>query len=141
MDNIKVPATNEAFRLMLKAMPVGLQCDTPNLLGTVKRLRADSWHLVANGIKERYAKKPTSEGPTVAASNSDPQSGLESAAAPVPEVPLTSEEKQSRDKRLAELKDQVKEIENRKSPSGKRSEAQDMQQHGVQGVFGEIDKK
>jgi hypothetical protein len=102
---------------------------------------ADKATSVANGIKERYAKKPTSEGPTVAASNSDPQSGLESAAAPVPEIPLTPEEKQARDKRLAELKDQVKEIENRKSPSGKRSEAQDMQQHGVQGVFGETGKK
>lgn len=52
-NEVKVPATNEAFRLMLKAMPVGLKCDTPNLLGTVSRLRHDSWHLVAHGITER----------------------------------------------------------------------------------------
>lgn len=50
---IAVPATNEAFRLMLKAMPIGLVCDTPNGLGKVKRLNRDDWHLSANGITER----------------------------------------------------------------------------------------
>ena len=54
MENkVQVPATSEAFRLMLKAMPVGLECDTPNLLGKVKRLRQNDWHLSANGVTER----------------------------------------------------------------------------------------
>jgi hypothetical protein len=52
-NNVSVPATSEAFRLMLKAMPVGLECDTPNLLGKVKRLRQNDWHLSDNRIKER----------------------------------------------------------------------------------------
>jgi len=52
-NEVKVPATSEAFRLMLKAMPVGLVCDTPNGLGKVKRLRQNDWHLSDNSVKER----------------------------------------------------------------------------------------
>ena len=52
-NEIKVPPTSEAFMLMLKAMPIGLVCDTPNGLGKVKRLNRNDWHLSDNRVSER----------------------------------------------------------------------------------------
>lgn len=92
---------------------------------------------VASGIKERYAaKQPTSEGSVVAvAEAADPQSPV-GEAAPLPaEIPVVTSE------RRQELRDQVREIENRgKSASSKPSEpqqAQPAESHGVTGVFDE----
>jgi hypothetical protein len=42
-----------AMYLMLKAMPIGLQVDTINLKGTVRRKDRNTWVLFANGIKTR----------------------------------------------------------------------------------------
>jgi hypothetical protein len=95
---------------------------------------------VANGIKERYNQNPTSEGQSAA--NSDPQSAAGSnpeAPGPLPpELPLSPEEQAERNKRVETLKEQVKEIENRR-PSKKRSGNQDTESdtHGVAGVFEE----
>lgn len=67
---------------------------------------ADKAASVANGIKERYARKSTSEGQSAA--NSDPQSPPgESAPPPEAEFPLTPEEKVKVDKRRQDLRDQL----------------------------------
>ena len=94
---------------------------------------------VANGIKERYAQKPNSEGAPVAASESvNPSSPAESTEQALPAEPLTPEEKAERDNRVAELKNQVKEIENRQ-PSKRRSGSRDTS-HGIPGVFSNEDE-
>ena len=82
-------------------------------------------------LDSKYA--PTSEGHVAA--SADPQQPAESNQnqAPPAELPLSPEEKVQRDNRVAQLKDQVKEIENRR-PSKRRSEAPDTQ-HGIAGVF------
>jgi hypothetical protein len=71
---------------------------------------ADKAANVANGIKERYARKPqTSEGQSAA--NSDPQQPASTEAPAVPAEILTLSKEQAQAK-LEELRKQVKAIEN-----------------------------
>jgi hypothetical protein len=101
---------------------------------------------VADGIKERYAKK-TSEGPASAASAPDPPSGESSKAeTAAPPEPLTPEQAQAK---LMELRAQVAAIEGKPQPeqasvSEKPSEPQEKpveESHGVTGVFDEPGSK
>lgn len=99
---------------------------------------ADKASTVANGIKERYAKK-SSEGQSVAASNADPQSGQVSEPMPAPEN-LTKEEAQAR---LDRLRKEVRAIESRPMEpvaSSMPSAPQEQQQPEVQGVTGIFDE-
>lgn len=98
---------------------------------------------VAASIKEKYAaQKSNSEPAAVAASVSvDPPSPAESnehpQTAPPAEIPLTPEEKAQRDQRVAELKEQVAQIESRR-PSKKRSEPQQPQQGSGSAIPGGV---
>ena len=53
MTDVTVPATKEAFVLMLKAMPVGLDCRMPNGNGHVKRVNRSDFALFDDSNKER----------------------------------------------------------------------------------------
>lgn len=97
---------------------------------------ADKASTVANGIKERYTKRTTSEGQSVAASNADPQSGQVSEAMPAPEI-LTKEEAQAR---LDQLRMQVREIESRPVEVSSTPSAPQVTQPEIQGEPGIFDE-
>jgi len=87
----------------------------------------------AASLDDKY-KKPSSEGASAASAQNPPQpEGSDQALASPPAEPLSPEEKQVREARMAELKSQVAEIENRR-PSRKHSKVPDSQ-HGIAGVF------
>lgn len=87
---------------------------------------------VAADIKQRYAKRSTSEGGAANSGTADPQSPAGDQALATPPAEHLSQQ---------ELRDQVREIENRgKSASSRPSEpqqAQPAESHGVTGVFDE----
>jgi hypothetical protein len=91
---------------------------------------ADKAVSVANGIKERYAKKPTSEGAPAASASENPLSPAGGTSPqtpePLPAEPLSPEEQKIIDDRRALLKKQAEELQNRpvESPSETPSEPQ-----------------
>lgn len=88
---------------------------------------------VANGIKERYAKKSGSEGASVANASANPPVGESPETTALPEQ-LSPEEQKARNDRLQELLQQSETV---KSQLSKKHSANQGTQHGTRVDFGE----
>lgn len=94
---------------------------------------ADKANSVANGIKERYAKKSGSEGASVANASVNPPVGESPETTALPEQ-LSPEEQKARNDRLQELLQQSETV---KSQLSKKHSANQGTQHGTRVDFGE----